>query len=577
MHQTDYCYGVNASGSTISYDLVGYYFDKRKDEDINKDIENIRGFYLVDEIPFKDIKEGDIDVDLKGKLGDNLPLQTLLPASAFVNKETVGGTPYVYNSRNHLFNYSDKQVYGFNINQARQVGGNAQFNDTNVNTFNYQVRATIKSLQLGDYTVISDLMESNISMFNGYITYPDSSASEITIARSDGIEKHFIMKPSKSGGYSYCLDSLSGFYFSNNPQVGGVTEPLSPIFSQGNQIKVSEIYFSYSFPPNAVYTLGNGTIIGLASLSVPLSQDTFGQYPLLVFCTDGIYSMNVDITGSGVYTNVPPPFSREVCINRNSICELDGAVLFASNKGLMIATSQGVQEFVPNLNGEPKHKPDAKEMHGLGLELYGRAIDNEQVTTLINHIDMSDFREYVSDPNTYVTYASEKNKVMIYNGNKPYVYWIDIPTRNATKLPVSIKMDNNDYPTELYVQSDNHMMEFKQLSANVNTQTMFQTRPIKLDGGMKTAMRVIVRGYFNSNEADKWAVLLVLGSYDGINWQPLGLKQKPLDGGFNDLGCVVDRVSHKYMMVIFSASLNRDSHIDGIELTKRNKYNNKLK
>jgi hypothetical protein len=243
----------------------------------------------------------------------------------------------------------------------------------------------------------------------------------------------------------------------------------------------------------------------------------------------------------------------------------------------MMATSQGVQEFVPNLNGEPKHKPDAKDIHGLGLELYGRAIDNEQVTTLINHIDMSDFREYVSDPNTYVTYASEKNKVMIYNGNKPYVYWIDIPTRNVTKLPVSIKMDNNDYPTELYVQSDNHMMEFKQLSANVNTQTMFQTRPIKLDGGMKTAMRVIVRGYFNSNEADKWAVLLVLGSYDGINWQPLGLKQKPLEGGFNDLGCVVDRVSHKYMMVIFSASLNRDSHIDGIELTKNNKYNNKLK
>jgi hypothetical protein len=190
---------------------------------------------------------------------------------------------------------------------------------------------------------------------------------------------------------------------------------------------------------------------------------------------------------------------------------------------------------------------------------------------------MSDFRDYVAAPDTYITYVSQKNKIVVYNGNQPYIYWIDIPTRNVTKLPTSIKMDNDNYPTELYVKADGSMLEFNQLSANVNTQTMFQTRPIKLDGGMKTAMRVIVRGYFNSNEADKWAVLLVLGSYDGINWQPLGLKQKPLDGGFNDLGCVVDRVSHKYMMVIFSASLNRDSHIDGIELTKTNKYNNKLK
>jgi hypothetical protein len=71
--------------------------------------------------------------------------------------------------------------------------------------------------------------------------------------------------------------------------------------------------------------------------------------------------------------------------------------------------------------------------------------------------------------------------------------------------------------------------------------------------------------------------MLVLGSYDGINWQPLGSMQKPFAGGFHDLGCVVDRVSCEYLMVIVSGSLSSNSHIDGIELTKENKYNNKLK
>jgi hypothetical protein len=106
---------------------------------------------------------------------------------------------------------------------------------------------------------------------------------------------------------------------------------------------------------------------------------------------------------------------------------------------------------------------------------------------------------------------------------------------------------------------------------------MFQTRPIKLDGGMKSMFRVIVRGYFKNEDNGKHAVLLVLGSYDGLCWQPIGAKVKSLNGGFVDLGCVTDRVSHKYAMIIFSASLDNDSHIDGIELTKENKFINKLK
>lgn len=571
---------VNNSGSELSTRIFGYYFNKRSWSDIAKDISDLKGLYLVHEIPFKEIQKGDIVVDLKNKVGsDNLATRTLLPESAYYSNNYIHNShSFVYNSRHHLFNY-DEEISGIDsVSFMKQIGGNGQINDDSTTQRRLVVKAIIESLVDGNSVVVSENITDNVTIFNNYFSFPNPSATKMEIIDLDsGAAWVADLTPSKSGGYSYYLHDSKKF--TPSPEYDGVEPDLTEsntILSRSNRIKVSETYFAYTFLNSNVYTIGNGEIIGMSSISTALSQDTFGQYPLLVFCTDGIYSLSVDTSGVGVYS-VVTPFSREVCVNANSICPIDGAVLFASNKGLMIATSQGVQEFVPNLNGEPKHQPDAKEIHGLGLELYGEVITNQQVTNLINHIDMSDFREYVSDPNTYVTYASEKNKVMIYNGNKPYVYWIDIPTRNVTKLPVSIKMDNNNYPTELYVTDNNHFMELKQLSANVNTQTMFQTRPIKLDGGMKTAMRVIVRGYFNSNEADKWAVLLVLGSYDGINWQPLGLKQKQLSGGFNDLGCVVDRVSHKYMMVIFSASLNRDSHIDGIELTKTNKYNNKLK
>jgi hypothetical protein len=45
------------------------------------------------------------------------------------------------------------------------------------------------------------------------------------------------------------------------------------------------------------------------------------------------------------------------------------------------------------------------------------------------------------------------------------------------------------------------------------------------------------------------SVLLVLGSYDGRKWQPIGIKQRYVNEsmifgeGYNDIGCVTDRVS----------------------------------
>jgi hypothetical protein len=106
---------------------------------------------------------------------------------------------------------------------------------------------------------------------------------------------------------------------------------------------------------------------------------------------------------------------------------------------------------------------------------------------------------------------------------------------------------------------------------------LIQSRAIKLDLGLKTAYRVILRGKFKS-DSDKQAVLLVLGSLDGEHWEPIGAYEKSLTGGgFHDIGCVTDRVSCKYLMVVFAGELSTDSHIDYINITTNRKYNNKLK
>ena len=574
-------------GSDQGRKYTSFYPIEKKANIDEGDVRNINALYLVGEYGIENITRNEwFDINLEGKLGDNLFVQPSMNTADITTYKYQGANIDSYNYRIHLSKFYQNIYYPYGaLFYERSTGTSGLTSGEQLTEASMEVDVYLRNSMQEEYKIVLYSNNANdIISIGNFLSFPSLDAYKIIVRKRivynnydvKNFKGEYTLNKLPSLGIAYSLDTIN-LQLEDTTYNLPVEQSTSLSFVNTNKLVVSDTYTPYYFPKQNAYTIGNGSIVGLASLSITLSQDTFGQYPLLVFCTDGIYSMGVDTTGAGVYSNIAP-FSREVCVNPNSICEIDGAVLFASSKGLMMATAQGVDAFLPMMNGVPKHRPQTdKNAYGLGLVTYHDCISNEQITRLWSCIDDMDFRNYIADQSTYITYASEKNKIVVYNGNEPYIYWIDIPTRNVTKLPVSIKLDNNDYPTELYVKSNNTMMEFKQLSANVDTPTMFQTRPIKLEGGFKSGLRVVVRGYFKSDIEDKWAALVVLGSYDGVNWQPIGIQQKPVNKGFHDIGCNTDRVSHKYMMIIFSASLNRDSHIDGIELTKYNKYNNKLK
>jgi hypothetical protein len=610
--------GIKGTPEESSKKTAYYSFRTRSNKEIFDDIRNISSFYKVHEIPFAEICESNFsgedykNVDLKGKLGDNLLVQETLHILAFNQDNYIDGIIKSYNYMLHHADYKKSFFRGYDGTDfsfyQRETGpidkSDGQYYISNINsnnTIEVDIRVLIKDDD-GESEVWHRKTKINYAL-NPIIAYPNKNAyrMEIYYTHSNGkvYKAAFDLSSSRNGGYAYyagsSIDDNIGFINVCPPdsvlstEVNVTTQSVleesnssmpqstDSIIDFNNTMRVSNTGVTNVFDYENYYKIGNDNIISIARLTISLSQDTFGQYPLLVFCKDGIYSMQVNTSGTGTYNNIAP-FSREVCTNPNTICEIDGAVLFASSKGLMIATAQGVQEFVPALNGKPTNFPqDDDTTKGLGLKLYKDAINNTQSALLGDCISYEDFIAYLSEETTVVTYASEKNKVVVYNAERSYIYWIDIPTRNVTKLPICIKTDNNNYPSEQYVSDKNEIVEFKYLSADKSVQCLLQSRPIKVNSGMKSYIRVIARGYYNSTQYGKYAVMLVLGSYDGINWQPLGIKQKQANGGFHDLGCVVDRVSCKYIMVIISGTFTPDSHIDGIELTKENKYNNKLK
>lgn len=611
---------ARAAGATLWHDfglMYTYTPVYRNANLVVEDLRNTKSMYLVKEIPVSEFKQLAnntwFDVDLRGLLGDNLLVQESLPLTAFDYNRPVGDILCNYNYRLHMANINTYLYQGYKyqyilngLNNGRGQFYNIDNNGNEIGDSNISFAGLGKYIIRGVWTVVNiknkDSSESTVVYtsgdpymrchgLNSFFVYPNTDAYKITIiikleGESGCRIRHFDLFPNKYLGISMSkpIDgtSLYDIYTSfpatiTDAQRDAFLVPKNTVIGE-NKIKVTNVYNPYVFPVQNTYRVGKGDVVGFARLSTALSQDTYGRNPLLIFCTDGIYTMEVDTSGVGAYTNITM-LSNEVCVNPNTICELNNAVTFASSKGLMIVTSEGVREFLPSLNGYPMHTPQPDWSMGVGLELYKEMLNHVKITLLEPSISIIDFKQFLVEEDTHMTYVPKRNKLIAYNMNYEYVYWIDIDSTIVTKLSYQFKYDIKDYPDVSFVDIANNEIEFTTELMEGSTNTLIQSRPIKLDGSLKSSYRVVVRGYFeNIKRANTmYGTLLVLGSYDGKSWNPIGYKQSRLIGGFTDIGCVTDRVTYKYMMVIFAGDLSEGSHIDYISVSSDIKYNNKLK
>lgn len=694
-------YFYNSSTNSEAEHTVGsivYSFTPRlrSEKDIKEEIMNIPGMYKVKEIYKEELsnyQDGFVEVSLKGLLGETLLTLEQLPSTAFDYSKIYANIMGSYNYKIHLANIKSKLYEGYalpmllhNYESYRTIEG------TEHKLIHAETIVTLSDDSNSDNHVV--VMEKkgyaqNIKGFGPILSYPDIRAKQMVLITQiqNGEEtlttlNTYNLIPLNHIGISVFINNglkpitKQDYKTYNGEDAFSIYSSFNNEITQKNKLRVSDTANPTYYPSKYTYTVGDGEIIGFGRLSIALSQDNYGRVPLLVFCTDGIYAMEVDMSGGGAYIS-SSAFSREVCINKNSICEIDNAVLFVSKKGLMIATQEGVQEFIPQLNGTPNFVPVYKKdildeiKCDYGAAIYHKLVNscssdlggnNGKIVDLYNAIDEVDFMEYISDSDTYISYVNIKNKILIYNKNKNYVYWIDIQSRITTKLSYSICYSDNNYPNEIYYLKSNEVirpsLSFGYKSKDANVDCLLQSRPIKIQQGSKSSLRVVLTGYFNNTIADNrsitysgekekdveyikfdidedkfnaireltfsadreywvsdkgvlfsttdiiltgssgaypisiypsdgdkiiiraettFAELVVLGSLDGKHWQPIGIQEKELLGGFHNFGCVTERVSCNYIMILFAGKLSSDSHIDSIDVQVEGKYNNKLK
>lgn len=244
-----------------------------------------------------------------------------------------------------------------------------------------------------------------------------------------------------------------------------------------NRIQVSASNNCFSFPFENSYAVGssNNRIIALQSAALEMSDSKFGEFPLYIFTTEGIFAMQ-----SGeetLYSNVIP-INYDKIINPNTLA-INGAIVYITEKGVHLLTNEGSA-----IISGPIHRRDGMP-----------PLDFLRTCKIIH-------------PKQY-------NEIVLHNerGIKAYVYNIDSKYWSTRKL-MGYKINTDELINGDTILDLGDEDESKALSASI------LTRPIKLGNVEFKRLETIIP---RMSTGDKNSMLSVdlSGSLDGTTYETL--------------------------------------------------------
>lgn len=520
-----------------------------------------------------------------------------LPDDQFSKNSIYGKCSFVYNGRLHLGNIKNILFKGF----SRELFLAPQYSPYN----GYEIGSLLARLKIYVYINTESgekivFNESNvINPLPPLFCYPDYRASKVEIFAMAGLvggnsayKKRTLPLTSNGLNTAYFLgwdyeyqrvsplDMTDGTTITeeeyNNPGI-----IIDNIEETPNKIKVSDLNDPYTFPATQTYTVSNGDIIGMASATTALSSGQFGQFPLYVFCNDGIYALS---TGSGdtVYST-SSPVSRDVCTSKDSITSLDNAIVFASDAGLMLLSGSSTQKLSDKIEGYLPTSLDSSPVLKKILAI-------PQLKSSI-----SEFRNYIEK--ACIGYIYEDKEIVVSNKQYPYSYVYNLPSREWHKISIQIDSFLNSYPKSLIISANTAGCGIYNLHNPHRTinNIAILTRPIKF--GSLTHKRILqsaLRGILRPSLSDVYikgepvqfrgenveifsnAGFYVLGSNDAEHFSLLSGTENLHD--VRDLITKMNKTkAYKYFMFCLVGGVRTDVAINYVEVMADETYANRLR
>ena len=336
-----------------------------------------------------------------------------------------------------------------------------------------------------------------------------------------------------------------------------------------NRLQVSEIQNPLIFPAKNSYQIGTGDGITMAAGSEPLSTGQFGQFPLQVFTTKGIWALEIG-TGDVLYTNVVP-VSTQVVENRLNVLSVGNGVVYSTEKGLFMINGRQSTQLSEIVEGTPAIVSHISEISTLLLA----DETNTHFTPGLNQATSAiDFLTYLKTSQIGFDYTNRELIVTNKDYHYSYIYCFDSQT--WTKISQSFYKFVNNYPVS-YGITANSIVDISKEADSSDVQVLIVTNAQSFEQPdvFKRIERIIQRCKVGS-ESGRVAGFYLFGSDDLATWQILIGKQK--DGNYNqDLLVQWTPGSAKYYCLVFNGKIYPTSEINQVEILFKEKWNNKLR
>ncbi len=539
---SDYQKGSYENGTGIQLPYYGK-------SEISQKIKDVANFYFLKHISVEELKESAAErkvlkVSEEGCLSSLLTRRTM--SDDYRTHDAIkASNAFSYNGRLHLSGVQTLPFQGFPLSAMTTFRNDGD-------AVNYSVTVVIE--EEGTVQARTSLHQLQSDSLGYYFFYPNVNAKRMFVI-GGGKVADLKLTPHDFLEGAYCFSDFEEIEFNgyqdDAPAYGASWIPRL------NRLYSSEVNNPFFFPVTGINAVGTGDILSVSAVVRALSQGQFGQFPLYAFTTEGVWALTV--ADDGTFKSVQP-VTRDVCINPDSITQIDTAVLFASDRGIMLISGSDTVCVSDSINSVDLFSLADLPQSGKIIDVFNkRAGEDGQLSA--DDVGLLPFRDFLEGCRMVYDYVNRR--IFVYNPDAAYAYVYSLKSKGWGMARNSIVRGVNSYPEALAMLSDGSFVDVSSSDA-ASVASLVVTRPLKLGYPdiLKTIDTVIQRGYFQRGHIAQ----VLYGSNDLFNWHTVWSSTDKYLRGFRGS-------SYKYFRLVLLCRLDKAESIYGFTVRFNQRMN----
>ena len=374
------------------------------------------------------------------------------------------------------YNYNQRLVLGNIKLQAPKWYPNV--NDYYSNIFSLRACFEIEKQEKTIYVRYEHMITNNSGLgekdFGHYIYYPDPDCKRVVveITNNKGVvvaTKEIPMHghTGLNGAFALMPNLQSLFESYSTFQDGILLDESDRYYQLPNTVAMSTVANPFHFPASNFKDIGRTKVLGIAANVLDVSSGQWGQYPLHIFCSDGIIAIAIDAEGKmGRIDAVSADVLKEPRgISQPTLIQTNQMLVFLTQRGVMSISGTRPQPLSLVMDG--RHFNPMSELADVDYHVGAFA-------NLISRTsDSTAFRDFVASG--FLAYDYAHHRVLLLRPDRDYQYVLSLDTMMWSKQIVYTNLASFQLEVtpsnELPAQRSVPLLQVKPIHAAVNNYT----------------------------------------------------------------------------------------------------------